>query len=101
MYGNITAFSLRRLNTFTTYDSVDWRGYSEDKYMYPHYATPTFTVQNKTGGEIFAVYEYAGYGNVVYSTDTTRRPIVVGGRLDPACVGDRSAYVPDRRSGIV
>ena len=81
VYGNITAFSLRRLNTFTTYDSVDWRGYNEDKYLYPHYATPTFTVQNKTGGEIFAVYEYAGYGNVVYSTDTTRRPIEYDGWL--------------------
>lgn len=79
VYGNITSFSLRRLNTFTAYDSVDWNGYNEDKYMYIHYATPTFTVQNKTGGEIFAVYEYAGYGNLVYSSDTTRRPIEYDG----------------------
>lgn len=82
VYGNISSFSLRRLNSFTTYDSVDWRGYDEDKAMYIHYATPTFTVENKTGGEIFAVYEYEGYGNLVYSTDTTRRPIEYDGWLD-------------------
>lgn len=82
VYGNSTSFSLRRLNTFTSYDSVDWIGYNEDKYLYPYYATPTFTVQNKTGGEIFAVYEYEGYGNLVYSTDTTRRPIEYDGWLD-------------------
>lgn len=80
--GNSTAFSLRLLKPANTFDSVDWRGYSEEKYLYPYYATPAFTVRNETGGEIFAVYEYPGYGNVVYSDDVTRRPVEYEGWLD-------------------
>ena len=73
--GNSTSFSLRMLKTSVTVDSVDWTGYSEGKYMYPYYLTPTFTVENKAGGEIFVVYEYEGFGHVVYSSDVTRRPV--------------------------
>ncbi|MBQ8401010.1 MAG: hypothetical protein IJX14_03680 [Clostridia bacterium] len=80
--GNSSAFSLRLLKPANTFDSVDWRGYAEEKYMYPLYATPVFTVRNETGGEIFAVYEYPGYGQVVYSTDVTRRPVEYDGWLD-------------------
>ena len=80
--GNSSAFALRMLKPANTFDSVDWRGYSEEKYLYPYYATPTFTVRNMTGGEIFAVYEYPGYGHVVYSDDVTRRPAEYDGFTD-------------------
>ena len=73
--GNSTSFSLRMLKTAVEVDSVDWTGYSEGKYMYPYYLTPTFTVKNRTGGEIFVVYEYEGFGHLVYSSDVTRRPV--------------------------
>lgn len=73
--GNSTSFSLRMLKTSVTVDSVDWTGYSEGKYMYPFYLTPTFTVENKAGGEIFVIYEYEGFGHLVYSSDVTRRPV--------------------------
>lgn len=82
VHGNSTSFSLRQLNPLVSYDSVDWVGYNEDKYLYPYYATPTFTVQNKTGGEIFAIYEHWGYGNVIFSDDTSRRPVEYEGWLD-------------------
>lgn len=73
--GNSTSFSLRMLKPSVTFDSVDWTGYLEGKYMYPYYLTPTFTVENKAGGEIFVVYEYEGFGHLVYSSDVTRRPV--------------------------
>ncbi len=73
--GNSTSFSLRLLKPAVTVDSVDWTGFEEGKYMYPYYLTPTFTVENKAGGEIFVLYEYEGFGHLVYSSDVTRRPV--------------------------
>ena len=79
--GNSTSFSLRMLKPAVTFDSVDWTGYEEGKYMYPYYLTPTFTVENKAGGEIFAIYEYEGFGHLIYSSDVTRRPVEYDGFL--------------------
>ncbi len=99
--GNSSAFALRMLKPANTFDSVDWRGYSEEKYLYPYYATPTFTVWNMTGGEIFAVYEHPGYGNVLYSDDVTRRPAEYDGFMeDPWVQYVTGIYSPTFPGGV-
>ncbi len=75
VHGNVSDFAFRMLKHNVTVDTIGWTGWNEEKYMYPHYGAPTLQIENKTGGEILVVYEYPGYGNLLYSDDMTRRPV--------------------------
>ncbi len=73
--GNVSAFSFRMLKMGVVTDNVGWSHWNAQRYMYPHFSPPTLQIENKTGGEILVTYDCPGYGNVIYSSDLTRRPV--------------------------
>lgn len=84
VHGNSGAFSLHGLTVGETADTVEWTGFEDRKFSSDDYALPVFTIKNKFGGKIRAVYEHSTERDpddptkvtpaLIFSTDTTRVP---------------------------